>query len=195
MSIYMDRKEFDGKELAAMQEELQKELDTFTTQVKEINDIEKLSTMELEVDKEQADYDEYIKKVEYPLNQDGVDFEGKHYSSHDVAKKIVYYLNRIEQDFQYCLGLHGLVLLWKNADLKTISYGAYDSTLRLLGGLKYKGDSEWVDILVINNFLTCAHDAYLKDRTYLVSLAQKRNAVVERMQLCAKVDAPEKEQA
>ena len=182
----MNTEEFKNKSVEETQELLQKRVEENAAKVNKISDLNALKELELEIDKEQAEYDEYIKKVEYPLNQDGVDFEGKHFSAGDIAKKICYYLNRIEQDFQYCLGLHGLVLLWKTADLKTIAYGAYDSTLRLLGGLKYKGDSEWVDILVINNFLTCAHEAYVKDRSVLIALAQMRNDVVNRMQLCEK---------
>ena len=187
----MIAEEIKDMKVEEAQELLQKRVDEYTAEVNKVSDLETLNKMEEEVDKEQAEYDEYIKKVEYALNTEGVDFEGKHYSIHDIAKKIVYYLNRIEQDFQYCLGLHGLVLLWKNADLKSIGYGAYDSTLRLLGGLKFKGDSEWVDILIINNFLTCAHEAYIKDRSGLVALAQKRNAVVNRIQLCTKKEAAE----
>lgn len=183
----MIAEEIKDMKLEEAQELLQKRVEEYTAKVSEIKDLDELKRMEDEIDKQQEEYDEYIKKVEYPLNTEGVEFEGKHYSIHDIAKKIVYYLNRIEQDFQYCLGLHGLVLLWKNADLKIIGYGAYDSTLRLLGGLKFKGDSEWVDILIINNFLTCAHEAYVKDRSGLITLASMRNAVVNRIQLCSKI--------
>jgi len=190
----MSTEEFKDKTVEETQELLQKRVEEYTAKVDKITDVNELNKLEQEIDAEQAEYDEYIKKVEYELNTAGVDFEGKHFSLNDVAKKIIYYLNKIEQDFQYCLGLHGLVLLWKKADLKSITYGAYDSTLRLLGGLKYKGDSEWVDILVINNFLTCAHEAYVKDRSCLIALASMRNAVVNRIQLCAKngAEAPAK---
>ena len=182
----MKVEDFKEKTVQETQEILTKQVEEYTAKVNEIKDIEELKKMELEVDKEQEEFDAYLKDVEYDLNQEGVDFEGKHFSLADVAKKIIYYLNRIEQEFQYCLGLHSLVRLWKNNDLKTIGYGAYDSTLRLLGGLKYKGDSEWVDILIINNYMVCAHEPYTKDRSILVALAQKRNAVVNRIQLCAK---------
>lgn len=188
----MKAEDFKEKSIEETQEVLSKRLEEYTAKVKEINDVEELKKMEEEIDKEQEEFDKYLREVEYPLNPDGVDFEGKHYTLSDVAKKIIYYMNRIEQDFQYCLGLHGIVLLWKKSDLKTINYGAYDSTLRLLGGLKYKGDSEWVDILVINNYLVCAHEPYIKDRSMLMTLAQMRNAVVERIQLCSKKEAAEK---
>lgn len=184
----MNTKDFESKNVEETQKELQSQLDEYKKKVEEISDLDELKKMEEEVVAEQDEFDEYIKTVEYDLSEDAVEFEGKKYTAADIHRKIVYHLNRIEQDFQYCLGLHGLVLIWKG-NPKKISYGGYDSTLRLLGGLKFKGDSEWVDILTINNYLTCAHEPYIKDRTMLVVLAEKHNAVVDRIQKCTPISA------
>jgi hypothetical protein len=177
--------ELKDKSTKEIEEFLTQKLEEYTAKVEATKDIEVLKQMELDIDKEQEALDQYLKEAEYQLNTEGIEFEGKHYSLNAITKKIVYHLNRIEQDFQYCLGLHGLVLFWKRSDLTSITYGAYDSTLRLLGGLKYKGDSEWTDILIINNYLVCAHEPYIRDRSAMMTLAQMRSKVIDRIQLCS----------
>lgn len=181
--------EFKEKNLQETQDELQKRLDGYKEKVSQVTNLDELKKMEEEVIAEQDEFDEYLRGAEYLLDQDPVEFEGKKYSTADIARKIVYHLNRNEQEFQYCLGLHGLVSIWKTSPITKISYGALDSTLRILGGLKYKGDSEWVDILVINNYLTSVHEPYIKDRSLLVTLAEMHNAVVSQIQKCTPVDA------
>ena len=166
----------------------QKRFEQYKEKINNISDIEELKKLELEKDNEQAEFDKYLEAVEYDIPQEPIEFEGKRYTPRDIAKKIIYYINRNEQSFEYCLGLHGIIKLWKTTELEKISYGAYDSTLRLLGQAKYKGDSEWVDILAINNFLTQIRDAYLKDRTMFVALAEERNVIVSRIQLCSKLN-------
>lgn len=166
-----------------LETELQDRLNKFNELLAEKSDVEELKALELEVDKVQEEIDAHVREAEYELNLEPIEFEGKKYSLSEVARKIVYHLNRVEQPFQYSLGLHGLVRLWKNAGIKTITYGAYDSTLRILGDLKYKGDNEWVDILVINNYLTCCHEPYQKDRLLLSAYAEMRNAAVNAIQM------------
>ena len=183
--------EFDFEKLRSLdmenlQDVLQVKLNTVNEKVNEMDDPEKLSEFELVVDAKQKEFDDYLRDAEYEL-MENVEFEGKTSSKNDIARRIIYHLNRVEQDFQYCLGLHGLVLFWKNISQKTtIPYGTYDSTLRILGSLKYKGDSEWVDILTVNNYMAEAHDPYLKDRVILMTLAEMRNSIVSRMQLVTK---------
>lgn len=173
-------------EMDKLQEDLQKSLDDHKAKVSEMKDIDELSKLELEIDDKQKEFDDYLRTAEYELAE-SIEFEGKSYTKADVARRIIYHLNRVEQDFQYCLGLHGLVLFWKNiAQHDKISYGTYDSTLRVLGGLKFKGDNEWTDILTINNYMAGSHDPYLKDRVIMLTMAEMRNEVVNRMQLVSK---------
>lgn len=184
----MDAKVFAEKTVEETQELLQKKFDEYKEKVNSINDLDELKQMEQDLIAEQDEFDKYIKEVEYALSQEPTEFEGKNYPVTEIARKIIYYLNRNEQEFQYCLGLHGLVRIWKTQPIEKISYGAYDSTLRLLGQLKYKGDSEWCDILIINNYLTCVHEPYIKDRTMLVTMAEMHNVLVDRIQKCTPVD-------
>lgn len=180
--------DLNNKSVQDVQEELQSKLNTYKETVKSTTDLEELKKMEEEILKEQESFDNYLRNAEYNLPQDPFDFEGKSYTLNDVARRIIYYINRNEQEFQYCLGLHGLIRIWKSSPLTKISYGALDSTLRILGGLKYKGDSEWVDILVINNYLTNVHEPYIKDRSILITMAEAHNAVVDQIQKCTPID-------
>lgn len=188
----MITEEFEGKTVQEIETLLQTKLDEYTNKINEITDVEELKKLELEIDKEQEEYDTYIRQAEYSLQTEAVEFEGKKYNPSEIAKKIIYYLNKNEQTFEYCLGLHGLVAFWKTANVEKVNYGIYDSTLRLLGQVKYKGDAEWVDILVINNYLSSAHDGYIKDRAGLVYLAEVRSRVASRIQLCTKPADAEK---
>lgn len=176
------------KTVQEVQDELQKELDGYKEKVAAVTNLEELKQMERDVLEEQGKFDSYLRDVEYDLPQEPIEFEGKKYTPNEIGRRIVYYINRNEQDFQYCLGLHGLVKIWKSSQEK-INYGALDSTLRILGGLKYKGDSEWVDILVINNYLTAVHEPYIRDRSKLITLAEKHNAVINQIQKCTPVDS------
>lgn len=179
----MEVKDFEGKKYEEIVDVLQKRVEEFTEKVNAEKDIEILKKIEFEIDQEQEAFDTYLREAKYPLPQEPVEFEGKKYSVLDITKKIIYFLNRHEQQFQYCLGLHGVVLFWKTAK-DEIAYGIFDSTLHLLEQLKYKGDNEWVDILVVNNYLVGASEGYKRDRTCFEALAQMRNAVVSRIQLC-----------
>lgn len=181
--------DLEGKSLQEIQEELQIKLNVYKEKVKATTNLEELKQLEDDILKEQEKFDNYLRSVEYDLPQDPIEFDGKSYTLSEITRRIVYYLNRNEQDFQYCLGLHGLVKIWKTSPLTKISYGVLDSTLRILGGLKYKGDTEWVDILVINNYLTAVHEPYIKDRAMLITLAEAHNAVVDQTQKCTPVDA------
>lgn len=182
----MDISQFKDKTTEEIQNELSAMLDENKAKLDSMTDEDELKNLEESVDKEQADFDEYLKSVNYTLSTDDVEFEDKQMKVSDLKNAIIYFLNRTEVDFQYALGLHGLIKIWKTTPLKEISYGAYDSTLRLLGQQKYKGNSEWINILSINNYLARAHEEYFRDRSVMVYLAEYRNAIVNRIQLVHK---------
>lgn len=181
----MNIEELKNMSAEEVQTSLQARYDEFKEKVSGIDDVEELKKIELDIDAEQEEFDKYLREVSYELGSEDLEFDGKKYNPVQIAKKINFHINRIEQPFEYCLGLHSLVVFW-NSRPTTISYGIYDSTLRLLGGLKYKGDSEWCDILVINNYLANCREGYMRDRTALTLLAELRNLVVNRIQLCSK---------
>jgi hypothetical protein len=117
-------------------------------------------------------------------------YEDEVYKKSNIVDNIVYFLNKNEVEWSYTLGLYQLVKLWKsNAD--TITYEAYDSTLRILNQTKYKGFKEWTDILVINEFLSSCHAEYVRDTSYLIYLAQLHNTLIDRLKMVSPVVIPD----
>jgi hypothetical protein len=70
--------------------------------------------------------------------------------------------------------------------MSTIMYKAFDSTLRVLGQVKYKGAEEWKDMLAVNKFLSECHAEYTLDTNYNVLISKKHNCILERYELVQK---------
>jgi hypothetical protein len=87
----------------------------------------------------------------------------------------------MEVKWSYTLGLKQLVDMWKSEDFKEINYRVYDTTLRTLDQVSYKGYSEWNDILIINEYLSGCHNDYSLDTGMLVYLSEMHNLVMNRM--------------
>ena len=183
----IDIKELKTKSYSEVAETLEKALNEFKEEVSKVTDVDALGKMEEELMDEQKVYDEYIKTVEYTL-PDGVDYDNEHFSKNAIAKLVVEFLNRSEVDWQYTLGLFQLVGMWKSKDLKTIEYGAFDSTLRLLNQLKFKGYSDWRNILAVNEYMKGCHEPYSIDTSYAIFLTQKHQAIMDRTTLVQKIE-------
>lgn len=181
----VDINELKKKTYKEVAEELEKALEEFKVEVSNVMDVEVLNKMEEDLMTEQKTADEYIKSVKYSL-PDAAEFDGEKHTKNDIAKLIVSFLNRSEVDWSYTLGLFQLVKIWKTKDLKDIDYGAYDSTLRLLNNLKFKGYSDWHDILAINEYMKGCHEPYSIDTSYLIFLNQKHQAIMDRTTLISK---------
>lgn len=178
-----NQKEETAQETAQeMAERLQKEVDAYKEMVSTINSQEKLDELEKEMMKEYDDYEAYIKDVRYQLPESTV-FEGKTFSKADVAGKIIYFISKIEQSWQYVLGLYELCKMWKNPTFTEINFGALDSTLRLLDQCKFKGMTEWRDILIVNEYMKALHEQYAKDTTRHIAIAQKHDSIIKRRDL------------
>ena len=165
-----------------MAERLQKDLDEYKDFIATINSQEKLDELEKEIMTEMDKNDAHLKEVRYQL-PDNCTFENTKYSRADVAGKIIYFVSKIEQSWQYVLGLYELCKRWKTNDLKEINFGALDSTLRLLDQCKFQGMTEWRDILIINEYMKSLHEAFAKDTTVTIWLSQKHNEIIKRRDL------------
>ena len=172
-----------------MAERLQKEVDAYKEMVSTKETQEELDELEKEIMKEMDAYDEYIKGVRYALPESTV-FEGKTYTRSVVADKITYFISKIEQTWQYVLGLYELCKYWKSNETK-IAFGPLDSTLRLLDQCKFKGMTEWRDILIVNEYMKALHEQYAKDTTHHIALAQRHNAIIQQRDLIAPIKAEE----
>lgn len=164
---------------------LQESIDANKKEFDSITEKEKLENLEEELMKFFDENEKYVKTLEYELPSEAV-FEGEHFSKKDVAILIVMFLNRGEYKWEYTQGAYDLVKFWKSKDPKKIRYGVYDSTLRMLNQLSFKGFQDWRDILTINEYMKGCHDAYTHDTGYTIYLAEIHNAITERMQLTSK---------
>jgi len=173
------QKEETAQEMA---ERLQKEVDAYKEMVSAIDSQEKLDELEKDMMKEYDEYEAYIKDVRYPLPE-STTFEGKEFTKADVAGKIIYFISKIEQTWQYVLGLYELCKLWKSPTFTEITFGALDSTLRLLDQCKFQGMTEWRDILIVNEYMKALHEQYAKDTTRHIAIAQKHDAIIKRRDL------------
>lgn len=176
-----------------MAERLQKEVDAYKEMVSTKETQEELDELEKEIMKEMDAYDEYIKGVRYNLPENTV-FEGKTYTRSAIADKITYFISKIEQTWQYVLGLYELCKYWKSNETE-IAFGPLDSTLRLLDQCKFKGMTEWRDILIVNEYMKALHEQYAKDTTQHIALAQRHNAIIQQRDLIVPVKGEEKQQA
>lgn len=178
----MTRQDLNGKLYAEVEQVLGAELDAYVKQVNEIMDVEGLLALEQELMKEAQEYEAYLKTVVYKLPDD-CEFKNQRYTRVQVAKFIVAALSRLEVEWQYTLGLDDLFDLWGNKDFVEISQGAFDSTLRLLNQLKYKGRTDIREILVVNEYLSQCHNEYSLDTAWNILISEKHNAIMDRVKL------------
>lgn len=165
-----------------MAKRLQSEVDAYAEKVSEINTQEELDDLEKVLMEEMDTYDKYIKERVYELPE-GCIFEGKNYTRSMIADYIVQFISKIEQTWQYVLGLYELCKFWKDATNKEISFGALDSTLRLLDQCKFQGMTEWRNILTVNEYMKALHEAYAKDTTQQIAYAKMHNEIMKRRDL------------
>lgn len=185
------REDFNGKKYDEMMVAMQNDLIEYEQMTV------RLETLDQCLDEEQilmASLDEVqtrLDTVEYDL-PDSTMYDDKKYSKKDVVSKIVYFLNKLEVKWEQTLGLHQLVKLWKGDNFSKIQYRVYDSTLRCLNQVTFKGDSEWTDILVVNEYLSQCHNEYSLDTGMLVYLSECHNKLLNRMkELEPGLDVPE----
>lgn len=160
------------------------------TEVVSTMTVEELKAEETELMEEFKKDDEYLSKVTYKL-PDSVDYDGSTVKRSDLANKIVSFLNRLEVDFRSTLGLYQCIRYWKQRSTEDVAYGAFDSTLRMLGTLKFKGERDCFDILVINNWFTAAHGAYSRDNMWTRYLTARHQAILKAIETLEKPDVPE----
>lgn len=172
------REDFIGKTSQEIQDMMTKDVDAFGAEFCETASEEDLLNKEQELIKLMDDNKAYIDSVTYAVAADCT-FDNQVFNKETAAGYIVDFLDSQEVEWSYTLGLYDLVKMWKNKTLETITYGAYDSTLRILGQLKFKGSAAWKKILVVNAFLSNCHEEYIKDTAYIIYLSQLHNTVLE----------------
>jgi hypothetical protein len=174
------REDFNGKTYDEMLAAMQADLATYSETVSNFNTPDECAAEEQVLMASMDEVQERLSSVEYVL-PDKTEYNGKKYSKKDVAAKIIYFLNKLEVKWEQTLGLYQLVSMWKSDDFKQIPYAVYDSTLRCLNQVSFKGMQEWTDILVINEYLSTCHNAYSLDTGMLLYFSECHNIVMNRM--------------
>lgn len=180
------RVDLNEKTREEIQEALGQALEAYNVELGELNTVEELQEKEQELMKIHDEFQAELKERIYEL-PNTASFDGEEYKKSKICDNIVYFLNKQEVEWSFTLGLYQTVKFWKTVE-NTISYEAYDTTLRLLNQVKYKGVKEWEDILVINEFLSACHLEYAKDASYLMFLAQAHEAIMNRAKLLQPVE-------
>lgn len=182
----------EGESNQEMGDRLQKEADEHKKKMEEITSIEELDKLEEEVLKDLEKFDKYIKQKRYKLPT-SVNFDGAIYTKQQVGDRIARALNKKEVTWQYSLGLYQLHKLWSNIrQFATIPYDAYDSTVRILGDITFKGFTEWRDILIINEFFVAPNKEFYKDSTMLIYYSTIHSQILERKQILSPVKSDDK---
>lgn len=163
-----------------IQKRLESDVVVFADQLKSETSEETLKALEDELMTVFKENDEYLKTVEYSLGSD-TEYDGVKIKRSAVIDKIIYLINKIEVEFRATLGIYQAIKFWKGVGGDAIPYVVYDATLRLLGLLKFKGESECFDILVINNWFATVHEQYAKDNIYTNYLASLHNEILNRL--------------
>ena len=171
-----------------MGDRLQKAADDYKQELEKVETIDECKEREAKIVKRLEEFDKYVATVEYELPS-MVKFDNRSYTKQEIAEKIREFINKQEVKWQAALGIWQLYKLWKTPP-KSISYGAYDSTLRMLGTMSFKGQKECENILVINDYFSQCNDAYAKDLTMLTYLSTLHSHILDRMKAIEKIDSP-----
>lgn len=173
------REELNGKNLQEIQEMLENDLARYKAVVENMSIVD-AEEAETELIEKMEEYDNYLSDTKYDLPTD-ITFDGTKFTRNTIGNMVCYFVEKQEVDWQYTLGLYQMSKLWRTIN-DTIGYKEYDSTLRVLGGMKFKGSTEWRDILVINEFLGSAHDNYTLDTSYMIYLSKLHNELINKIQ-------------
>lgn len=171
------REELIGKTKQEIEQMLEADIRAFQVEVTELADEAATIDKEQELMGLMNENEDHLKTVLYPV-ADEVEYDGTHYNKKTSCGMIADFLATQEVEWNYTLGLFELCKIWKNAP-ETIQYHAYDSTLRILGGMKYKGFESWRKILTVNAFLGSCHEEYIRDTAYMLYLSNLHNVVID----------------
>jgi hypothetical protein len=176
----INREDFNGKTYDEMLAAMQADLVTYADTVAAFTTIDECNAEEQVLMGSMDEVQARLATVEYELPE-RVEYGGKKYSKKDIAAKVIYFLNKLEVKWEQTLGLYQLVTMWKSEDFARIPYGAYDSTLRCLNQVTFKGMDDWTGILAVNEYLSQCHNEYSLDTGMLLYFSECHNIVMNRM--------------
>ena len=176
----LKREDLLTKEIPEIQDMLTDDVTEFSATL-ETKSIEELKQTEAELMEEMKNDDDHLEQVEYSLKE-SAEFDGTVVSSDKITEKIVAFLDRLEVEWRATLGIYQAIKFWKKEFEGKVSYAVFDTTIRLLGTLKFKGEFDCKNVLLINNWFSTAHKDYAIDNTWRNYLAAKHQAIMQAMQ-------------
>lgn len=182
------REDFNGKQYEELAAAIQADLVMYAEQVAKMETVDECLNEEQVLMASLDEVQTRLDTVRYDLPE-AVSYDNVSYTKGEVGRMIATFLNKLEVKWEQTLGLHQLVQLW-TSDASDIAYRVYDSTLRCLNQVTFKGDDEWSKILVVNAYLSMTHNEYSLDTGMVVYLSEMHNIVMDRMKALG-ADVPE----
>lgn len=179
-ALVLDRAELATETVEKVQALMEGDVVAFTEEVSAIDNVDELRGIEEKLMEVFKVNDAYLAEVSYDLPGE-VEYDGVKMKRSEIVRNIIQLINKLEVEFRATLGIYQAIRYWKGQAGDKVSYSAFDSTLRMLGTLKFKGEQECLNILIINNWFASAHDAYIRDNAYTNYLAAKHQALMTRM--------------
>lgn len=141
-------------------------------QIPELKEVEKVLMTEFDAN------DKRIEETFYTLEN------SKEVNGSELAGKVVDFLEKVEVEFRGTQVVLDCINYWKGlADkkikTKPVQHAVFDTTLRLLNTLKYKGSEGLKNITDINNWFLPSHNAYNKNLIYMHVLSAKHQEILQ----------------
>lgn len=180
-----------GKDLTEVQAMLNSDVAAWAAEVATLETEEKILNLEEELITTMRANEADLVTTVYELPE-GAKFDNTEFNRRTLCDYIANFLDNQELEWSYTLGMFELVKLWKTRDLTEVNYHAFDSTIRILGQIKYKGQEAWRKVLAVNEFLTPLHSQYTFDSAYMIYLSQLHNTLLNELK---KFEAPTDDQS
>lgn len=161
---------------------LQEQVDEYAKKISEINTLEELDEKEKEIIAEMEEYDKYINAYEYKLPE-YVNFEGKKVSLKEIRGKFIYFITNFEINWELVPTMYELCRIWKQDNITSVTHGVLDSTIRILGKLKFRGYSEIRDMKMLDMYFDPIIESYGKHTSYQIAMGHRHNEIMKRRTL------------
>ena len=175
----INREDWNGKKYEEMADAMQIDLVMYRDKVSAFTTVEECEKEEQELMVLMDEAHEKLRSVYYDLPEE-VEYNGKIVTRDDAAELIISFIDKLEVKYENTLGLYQLANIW-TSKVDKIQYHVYDSTLRCLNQVTFKGYKEWEGILLVNEYLAQCHNEYSLDTGMLVYLSECHNCIVNKM--------------
>lgn len=152
----------------------QRELEEYKKLINE-KTLDEVLEIEKEIIKEADELNENIAKYSFKLPK-------KNYEK--ACNAIRYFLDKQEVTWQITLGMITLYDFWDpNNKPASVLYPLFDSTLRTIGEMKFKGYTEWKYVVDINDYFKDLREEYANVTEKIWDNASKHSIICDRLQI------------